>query len=521
MASVGLHHRGGGRGGAAAPIVTPASPPGAPSNAPVLRRRGPQVPRASTAPSRSTRTACRPDRARRQAAGGRQRARSTRPAADRPARGLARPARNVVNEGRKVETFRLRAGSGRCTGRRRAGRGHGQVEARGHPLRAGRDGPSTARASPGRAGHRRSQLVKPGDLVETSASRALTTRRTSDRDARAAAARRRAPCSPSTTAPGASRRWWAGLQLRTQQVQPRHAGLRQVGSTFKPFVYTAAIDRGYTPASCCSTRRTTFPGRPGPAALLAQQLRPTVRGPDHAAPALEQSRNIPAVRLMDSSARGRSSGTRAARVRVADAALSLGRARRGRSDAARDDERLLGLSRTRACACAVPILKVTDREGNVLEENRPEPHDAIRADTAFVVTNLLRASCSAARPRGPRAQLAARRQDRHDRRLHRRLVHRLRSRHHRRRLGRPRREEADRPNQTGGVAALPIWMEIMRAWIGDRTDPPEFEPPGNIVFQRGPRHLEVGRAGRSTEVFIAGTQPGAGFRLPSTSRYAG
>ena len=36
------------------------------------------------------------------------------------------------------------------------------------------------------------------------------------------------------------------------------------------------------------------------------------------------------------------------------------------------------------------ILKVTDREGNVLEENRPEPKDAIRADTAFVMTNLLR-----------------------------------------------------------------------------------------------------------------------------------
>ena len=36
------------------------------------------------------------------------------------------------------------------------------------------------------------------------------------------------------------------------------------------------------------------------------------------------------------------------------------------------------------------VLKVTDREGNVLEENRPEPQDAIRADTAYVMTNLLR-----------------------------------------------------------------------------------------------------------------------------------
>ena len=36
------------------------------------------------------------------------------------------------------------------------------------------------------------------------------------------------------------------------------------------------------------------------------------------------------------------------------------------------------------------VISITDREGNLLEENRPEPHEAIRADTAFVMTNLLR-----------------------------------------------------------------------------------------------------------------------------------
>ena len=36
------------------------------------------------------------------------------------------------------------------------------------------------------------------------------------------------------------------------------------------------------------------------------------------------------------------------------------------------------------------VVTIADREGNVLEENRPEPHEAIRADTAFVMTNLLR-----------------------------------------------------------------------------------------------------------------------------------
>ena len=107
---------------------------------------------------------------------------------------------------------------------------------------------------------------------------------------------------------------------------------------------------------------------------------------------------------------------------------------------------------------ALLVLKVTDREGNVLEENRPEPHDAIRADTAFVMTNLLRGVVQRGTAReGRGARLAARRQDRHDRRLHRRLVHRLRSRHHARRVGRLRPEEADRrrhDRRRGGAADL-------------------------------------------------------------------
>ena len=36
------------------------------------------------------------------------------------------------------------------------------------------------------------------------------------------------------------------------------------------------------------------------------------------------------------------------------------------------------------------VLTVKDRDGNLLEENRAEPSDVIRADTAFVMTNLLR-----------------------------------------------------------------------------------------------------------------------------------
>ena len=70
--------------------------------------------------------------------------------------------------------------------------------------------------------------------------------------------------------------------------------------------------------------------------------------------------------------------------------------------------------------------------------------------------------------------------------------------------------------QTGAEAALPIWIDIMKAWIGDRKEPPTFDPPGNIVFvsvDKGSGNpSEPGTPGAISEVFIAGTQPGSGFR---------
>jgi penicillin-binding protein 1A len=70
-------------------------------------------------------------------------------------------------------------------------------------------------------------------------------------------------------------------------------------------------------------------------------------------------------------------------------------------------------------------------------------------------------------------------------------------------------------DMTGADAALPIWMDVMKAWIGDRKDAPKFDPPGNIVFvsvEKGSGNpAEDGAPGAISEAFIAGTQPG-GFK---------
>ena len=161
------------------------------------------------------------------------------------------------------------------------------------------------------------------------------------------------------------------------------------------------------------------------------------------------------------------------------------------------------------------VLKVTDREGNVLEENRPEPKDAIRADTAYVMTSLLRGVVQ----RGTAAKAAA--------------------------LNWPiggktgttddytdawfvgfdpditigvwagfDQKRTMGPAGTGTESALPIWMDIMKAWIGKRAEPPTFDAPGNIVFmsvERGTGNPAPRRTpGAITESFISGTQPGSG-----------
>ena len=72
-------------------------------------------------------------------------------------------------------------------------------------------------------------------------------------------------------------------------------------------------------------------------------------------------------------------------------AVPVARPGLGRGDAGRDDERVLGVPESGRADDAVR--RDDDRRSrgqHLLEENRPEPHEAIRADTAFVMTNLLR-----------------------------------------------------------------------------------------------------------------------------------
>ena len=186
------------------------------------------------------------------------------------------------------------------------------------------------------------------------------------------------------------------------------------------------------------------------------------------------------------------------------------RAWRGGSVAVRDDQRVRGVPQQGVHMQPYSVLKVTDRAGNVLEENRPEPKDAIRPTRPTSSPTCSAAWCSAAPPPRPRRSTGRSAARRDHRRLHRCLVRRLRSGHHDRRLDRPRPEAHDRPQHD---------RRRSRAADLDRCDEGvDRRPQGSAPSSdRRQYRVRLGRQGRNatprsagaiSEAFIAGTQPG-------------
>src|SRR5213594_3377328 len=165
---------------------------------------------------------------------------------------------------------------------------------------------------------------------------------------------------------------------------------RQLGSTFKPIVYTAAIDRGFTPASILIDAPVSYPAGNGQI-YSPHNYDHKFDGPITLRWALEESRNIPAIKMMDT----------LGPKHVIEYAKRFGFSEDfppylpialGAGDAT--------LLEVTSAYTVFPdqgvrmkpfdVLSVKDRDGNLLEENRGEPSDVIRADTAYVMTNLLR-----------------------------------------------------------------------------------------------------------------------------------
>lgn len=97
---------------------------------------------------------------------------------------------------------------------------------------------------------------------------------------------------------GALRAVVGGFSYNTSGFNRATQAKRQPGSSFKPFIYTAAFERGYSPSSVVLDARVVFKDRNGNV-WRPQNDKGGFRGPMRLREALVQSRNLVSVRLLD------------------------------------------------------------------------------------------------------------------------------------------------------------------------------------------------------------------------------
>ncbi len=164
---------------------------------------------------------------------------------------------------------------------------------------------------------------------------------------------------------------------------------RQPGSAFKPVIYAAAMDNGFTPATIINDEPVTYPGGPK-GEWKPENADHKFYGPTMLREGLAYSRNIVTIRLVE----------QMGIEKVIDFARTIGI----ESDMPHDLTIALGsLSITpldlALCYCVfanggerikpIAIKYITDARGRVLESNEPESEEVISQQTAFLITSMM------------------------------------------------------------------------------------------------------------------------------------
>ena len=371
------------------------------------------------------------------------------------------------------------------------------------------------------------QLVKPGDLIEVK----ITALKTTDADGAVLetpmikAELEQEPLAEAALVAVENRTgrilaMVGGYDFDRSKFNRATQAKRQLGSLFKGVLYAAAIDQGYTAASIVQDQPVSYDVGPEQDRYEPTNYDHIYEGAITLRRALEKSRNVPAVWMMNEMGPDT----------VVDFARRLGfsspippflSVALGSAEATLQEVTSAYAVFPNRGTYMTPyqIDRILDREGKALEENRPVPHNAIRPDTAYIMVSLMQGVVQ--RGTGVRAS----------------------------RLGWPLGGKTGTmddytdawfvgfdPEITVGVwvgydekvtlgngeegarVALPIWIEFMRAHMGERQDPTGFVPPDNIVFATvDPTTGQVADPLASNtiqEAFIAGTAPGTTSFLP-------
>ena len=267
--------------------------------------------------------------------------------------------------------------------------------------------------------------------------------------------------------------------------------LRQVGSSFKPYVYTAAIDRGATPDDTILDAPISFPMPTGPA-YEPHNYDEKFEGTITLRRALAQSRNIPALKLADNlgikvvidyAHRFGITSNIPPYLPVALGAVEVTPMEQTSAFSVFPDDGVRITPRY--------ITKVTDYEGRTLEENFADVRDVVSARTARTMTAMLRevvlhgTGIAASTLKYPLAGKTGTTNNFTDAWF----------------VGfSPSitcgvwvgydENKFLGARETGSRAALPIWMDFMKTALAGK-DPGEFQPPPDTTPNPSPQKLDT------------------------------
>ncbi len=181
-----------------------------------------------------------------------------------------------------------------------------------------------------------------------------------------------------------------GRDFRASQFNRAVQSRRQPGSAFKPIIYAAALDKGYTPATIIIDSPIVFEDTEREFTWKPRNYEEKFHGPTLFRTALAQSRNVVTVKILRDIGVGyvidyakklgiESTLSRDLSISLGSSGVSLMELVRAYSVFANQGYRI------KPCF----VTKIVDRDGNVLEENHPESDKVIQKTTAYIVTNLL------------------------------------------------------------------------------------------------------------------------------------
>ncbi|MBI3793816.1 MAG: PBP1A family penicillin-binding protein [Nitrospinae bacterium] len=258
---------------------------------------------------------------------------------------------------------------------------------------------------------------------------------------------------------------------------------RQPGSAFKPIIYAAALDKGFTPASIVIDSPITFEGtgtdwKPG-------NFKQEFYGPTTIRTAVIESRNIVTVKVLQSI--GLQYATEYARQlglkSKLESNLSIGL---GSSSV-----NLLELTSVYSVLAnggvrnePYFIRRIEDNSGQIIERTEPVANRVMPEDTAFLMNNIMQGVVEEGTGQGVRAlgvPTAGKTGTTNDF-MDAWFIGYTSGVVTGVWVGRDQEETIGR-GETGGHAAAPIWLDYMRGVIKNLQIRP-FMPPKNIVFVR-------------------------------------